>query len=75
MPAQVTATHEDIAACDARRAAVLGSLTGTGPGCEPGRETWRAIRAAGFREVHARWYPRRAPLGIYRPCLGGVAHV
>lgn len=44
-------------------------------GCDPARETWRAIRAAGFREVHARWYSRRALLGIYSPCLGGVAHV
>jgi SAM-dependent methyltransferase len=44
-------------------------------GRDPARETWRAIRAAGFREVHARWYSRRALLGIYSPCLGGVAHV
>lgn len=44
-------------------------------GCDPGRETWRAIRAAGFREVQARWYSRRALLGIYSPLLGGVAHV
>ena len=44
-------------------------------GCDPARETWRAIRAAGFREVHARSYSRRAPFGIYSPCLGGVAHV
>jgi SAM-dependent methyltransferase len=44
-------------------------------GCDPARETWRAIRAAGFREVHARWYSRRALLGIYSPCMGGVAHV
>jgi ubiquinone/menaquinone biosynthesis C-methylase UbiE len=44
-------------------------------GCDPGRETWRAIRAAGFREVHARWYSRQALVGIYGPCLGGVAHV
>lgn len=44
-------------------------------GCDPARDTWRAIRAAGFREVHARWYSRPAVLGIYSPCLGGVAHV
>jgi len=44
-------------------------------GCDPGRETWRAIRAAGFRQVYARHYSRRAVLGIYSPCLGGVAHV
>jgi SAM-dependent methyltransferase len=44
-------------------------------GCDPGRETWRAIRAAGFRQVHARCYSRRTLLGIYGPCLGGVAHV
>ena len=44
-------------------------------GCDPGRETWRAIRAAGFREVQARWYSRRALLGIYSPCVSGLAHV
>lgn len=67
MPAQVTASRGDITGYDASRAAVLG--------CDPARETWRAIRAAGFREVHARWYSRRALLGIYSPCVGGVAHV
>ena len=44
-------------------------------GCDPGRETWRAIREAGFRQVHARCYSRPAVLGIYGPCLDGVAHV
>jgi SAM-dependent methyltransferase len=44
-------------------------------GCDPGRETWRAIRAAGFREVQARWYSRRALLGIYSPCVSGLARV
>jgi len=44
-------------------------------GCDPARETWRAIRAAGFREVQTRWYSRRALLGIYSPCMSGVAHV
>jgi len=44
-------------------------------GCDPGRETWRAIETAGFRAVHARRYSRRAAPGIYAPCLGGVAHV
>lgn len=43
-------------------------------GCDPARDTGRAIGAAGFREVQARWYSRRAALGIYGPCLGGVAH-
>jgi ubiquinone/menaquinone biosynthesis C-methylase UbiE len=44
-------------------------------GCDPGRETWQAIRTAGFRQVYARCYSRPAALGIYRPFLGGVAHV
>lgn len=44
-------------------------------GCDPGRETGRAIQAAGFREVHARRYTRQSAFGIYAPFLGGIAHV
>ena len=42
-------------------------------GCDPGRHTWRAIEAAGFREVLARWYTRGH--SRYNPILGGIAHV
>ena len=42
-------------------------------GCDPGRPTWRAIEAAGFREVLARWYTRERSL--YNPVLGGIAYV
>jgi ubiquinone/menaquinone biosynthesis C-methylase UbiE len=44
-------------------------------GCDPSRETWRAIETAGFREVQARWYTRQPGHGIYNPFLGGIAHV
>lgn len=43
-------------------------------GCDPSRETWRAIQAAGFSEVHACQYTRRPGFGIYDPFLGGIAH-
>jgi ubiquinone/menaquinone biosynthesis C-methylase UbiE len=43
-------------------------------GCDPGRDTWRSIEAAGFREVRARWYARRSCFGIYSPFLAGVAY-
>ncbi len=42
-------------------------------GCDPGRPTWRAIEAAGFLEVLARWYTRGRSL--YNPVLGGIAYV
>jgi ubiquinone/menaquinone biosynthesis C-methylase UbiE len=44
-------------------------------GCDPGRQTWRAIEAAGFREVLARWYTRRPGFSLYNPVLGGIAYV
>jgi hypothetical protein len=34
---------------------------------------WRAIEAAGFREVLARWYT--CGRGLYTPVLGGIAYV
>jgi ubiquinone/menaquinone biosynthesis C-methylase UbiE len=42
-------------------------------GCDPGRETWRAIETAGFREVDAGWYTSRP--GLYQRYFGGVAYV
>jgi ubiquinone/menaquinone biosynthesis C-methylase UbiE len=44
-------------------------------GCDPGRETWRAIEAAGFREVDASWYTGRPGFGLYQRYFGGVAYV
>jgi SAM-dependent methyltransferase len=43
-------------------------------GCDPGRDTWRAIEAAGFREVSARRHSRRPGFGSYSPLLAGVAY-
>ena len=72
MPAQMTAAGEGIAAprgtWSRRLQRCVAPVTRRlDAGCDPGRETWRAIRAAGFREVQARWYSRRALLGIYSP--------
>jgi ubiquinone/menaquinone biosynthesis C-methylase UbiE len=44
-------------------------------GCDPSRETWRAIDSAGFREVDAHRFIRQRAHGIYNPFLGGIAHV
>ena len=44
-------------------------------GCDPARQTWRAIKAAGFREVLARWYTRGPGLRLYNHLLGGIAYV
>ena len=43
-------------------------------GCDPARETWRAIAAAGFRDVQFRWFSPRRAVGLYSHYLGGTAH-
>jgi SAM-dependent methyltransferase len=43
-------------------------------GCDPASETWRAIAAAGFRDVQFRWFSRRPAFGLYTHYLGGTAH-
>ncbi|HEY1919716.1 MAG TPA: class I SAM-dependent methyltransferase [Streptosporangiaceae bacterium] len=43
-------------------------------GCNPARETWRAIEAAGFGEVRASFY-RGLNGRLYNPCLEGTARV
>jgi SAM-dependent methyltransferase len=43
-------------------------------GCDPARETWRAITAASFRDVQFRWFSPRPAFGLYRHYLGGTAH-
>lgn len=40
-------------------------------GCNPDRETWRAIESAGFAEVHLEHFD--GPLPIVRPHIAGVA--
>lgn len=40
-------------------------------GCDPARETWRAVEAAGFADVRLRWY--RGQGLVYTPFIGGVA--
>lgn len=40
-------------------------------GCNPDRETWRAIESAGFAEVHFKHFD--GPLPIVRPHIAGVA--
>jgi SAM-dependent methyltransferase len=44
-------------------------------GCDPARETWRAIDAAGFRTAAGRWFTARPAFGPYSHFLGGIAHV
>lgn len=41
-------------------------------GCDPARETWRAIEAAAFADVRLRWY--RGHGLVYNPFVAGVAH-
>jgi hypothetical protein len=43
-------------------------------GCDPARETWRAIAAAGFRDVQFRRFSPRPVFGLYSYYLGGTAH-
>ena len=43
-------------------------------GCDLARETWRAIAAAGFRDVEFRWFSPRPAFGLYSHYLGGTAH-
>ena len=43
-------------------------------GCDPARETWRAIATAGFRDVQFRWFSPRSAFGLYSHYLGGTAH-
>ena len=43
-------------------------------GCDPARETWRAIATAGFRDVQFRWFSPRPASGLYGHYLGGTAH-
>jgi len=40
-------------------------------GCQPNRETWRAIEAAGFRELQLEHF--RVPLPVIGPHIAGVA--
>ena len=42
-------------------------------GCDPTRETWRAIEAAGFSELDLDWYGSTAGLQLYAPFIAGVA--
>jgi len=44
-------------------------------GCDPGRQTWQAIEAAGFGQVDAGWYTSRPGVGLYRRYFAGVAYV
>ncbi|MBX6354778.1 MAG: methyltransferase domain-containing protein [Micromonosporaceae bacterium] len=42
-------------------------------GCDPSRETWRPIEAAGFRNVDLAWYARRIRFGVYNRYIAGQA--
>lgn len=42
-------------------------------GCDPGRETWKAIEAAGFSDVDLRWYSTRGLQTIFRRYIAGRA--
>lgn len=44
-----------------------------GAGCDPARETWRAIEAAGFADVRLEWYRRHGV--VYTPFIAGIARV
>jgi ubiquinone/menaquinone biosynthesis C-methylase UbiE len=42
-------------------------------GCDPSRETWKAIEAAGFSNVELRWYTTRGLQTIFRHYIAGRA--
>jgi ubiquinone/menaquinone biosynthesis C-methylase UbiE len=42
-------------------------------GCDPSRETWKAIEAAGFSDVDMRWYTMRGLQTIFRHYIAGGA--
>jgi ubiquinone/menaquinone biosynthesis C-methylase UbiE len=42
-------------------------------GCDPSRETWKAIEAAGFSDVDIRWYATRGLQTIFRRYIAGGA--
>jgi ubiquinone/menaquinone biosynthesis C-methylase UbiE len=42
-------------------------------GCDPTRETWRPIEAAGFQHLDMQWYARRVRLGVYGRYIAGEA--
>lgn len=42
-------------------------------GCDPSRETWKAIEAAGFSDVDLRWYTRRGVQTVFRRYIAGRA--
>jgi ubiquinone/menaquinone biosynthesis C-methylase UbiE len=42
-------------------------------GCDPSRETWRAIERAGFARVELKWFTLPPSWSIYNPCIAGRA--
>lgn len=42
-------------------------------GCDPSRETWRAIEAAGFSDVDLRWFSTRGLQTVFRHYIAGRA--
>lgn len=42
-------------------------------GCDPARETWRAIEDAGFARVELEWFTIPPRWSIYNPCIAGRA--
>lgn len=43
-------------------------------GCDPSRDTWHTIHAAGFDEIHTRWFTKRTRFGLSTPFIAGTAH-
>jgi ubiquinone/menaquinone biosynthesis C-methylase UbiE len=42
-------------------------------GCDPSRETWKAVEAAGFADVELRWFSTRGPQTVFRHYIAGRA--
>jgi ubiquinone/menaquinone biosynthesis C-methylase UbiE len=42
-------------------------------GCDPSRETWKAIEAAGFSDVDLCWFATRGPRTVFRRYIAGRA--
>ncbi|GAA4587293.1 class I SAM-dependent methyltransferase [Planotetraspora phitsanulokensis] len=46
-----------------------------GDGCDPGRETWKTIRSAGWTDLDLRWFTSGRRLAVYGPYIAGQADI
>ncbi|GAA1284620.1 hypothetical protein Psi02_33310 [Planotetraspora silvatica] len=46
-----------------------------GDGCDPGRETWKTIRRAGWDDIDLRWFASGRRLAVHGPYIAGQAFI